>query len=62
MKDYLKRLKCHPGLGMASLLTCMGALAGSGNRSFENPLNGALFGILVMGACVWLPVLISNRK
>lgn len=44
MKAYLKRLAHHPGIGMASLLTCMGALAGSCNKSFESPLTGALFG------------------
>lgn len=62
MKDYFKRLKDHPGLGIATILTVMGALAGAQNKSFENPLNGALFGVAVMGVFVWSVVLISNRK
>jgi hypothetical protein len=40
----------------------MGALAGAQNKSFENPLNGALFGVAVIGVFVWSVVLISNRK
>ena len=62
MKDYFKRLKDHPGLGIATALTFMGALAGAQNKSFENPLNGALFGVAVIGVFVWSVVLISNRK
>lgn len=62
MKDYFKRLKDHPGLGIATILTVMGAFAGAANKNFENPLHGALFGVIVMGTFVWSIVLISNRK
>lgn len=62
MKDYFKRLKDHPGLGIATASTVMGALAGAANESFKNPLNGALFGVIVVGTFVWSMVLISNRK
>ena len=62
MKDYFKRLKDHPGLGIATALTVMGALAGAQNESFENPLHGALFGVFMIVVFVWSVVLISNRK
>lgn len=62
MKDYFKRLKDHPGLGIATTLTIMGGFAGAANESFKNPLNGALFGVIVMGVFCWSMVLISNRK
>lgn len=62
MKDYFKRLKDHPGLGIATALTVMGALAGAQNESFENPLQGALFGVFMIVVFVWSVVLISNRK
>ncbi len=62
MRGYFKRLKEHPGLGIAIMMTVLGALAGSDNKSFESPLNGALFGLIVVFLFVWLPVLISNCK
>lgn len=62
MKDYFKRLKDHPGLGIATILTVMGGFAGAANKSFENTLHGMLFGVIVMGTLVWSIVLISNRK
>jgi hypothetical protein len=62
MRDYFKRLKSHPGLGIAGIMTVLGAFAGASNESFQNPLHGALFGIILVGLFVWLPVLLSNRK
>jgi hypothetical protein len=62
MKDYFKRLKDHPGLGIGTILTVMGGFAGTQNKNFENPLNGALFGVAVMGVVVFSVILFSNRK
>jgi hypothetical protein len=61
MRDYFKRLKSHPGLGIAVIMTVLGAFA-LAIKSFQNPLHGALFGIIIVGLFVWLPVLLSNRK
>jgi hypothetical protein len=59
-RGYFKRLKDHPGLGMATILTLMGAVAGGSNESFNNIWYGVLFGTAVMGGFVWGMVLISN--
>lgn len=61
MKDYLKRLKEHPGIGYAFAFTIMGALSGASNKSAP-PLVGAIFGGFGMGIVVWGMVLISNIK
>lgn len=52
MKDYLKRLKEHPGIGYAFAFTIMGALSGASNKSAP-PLVGAIFGGFGMGIVVW---------
>ena len=62
MKEYFKRLKDHPGLNIAAVMTFLGALAGASNKSFPTPIYGALFGISAVFIFIWLPVLISNRK
>jgi hypothetical protein len=61
VSEYLKRLRNHPGLLAATMMTALGALAGSGNESFE-PLHGAIFGACVMGVFVWPIVLWTARK
>jgi len=62
MKNYFKRLKEHPGLNIALIMTLMGALAGASNTSFKNPMHGILFGITVTFVACWVPVLISNFR
>jgi hypothetical protein len=59
-RGYFQRLKDHPGLGVATILTIMGALAGGSNESFNNIWCGSLFGAAFMGGFVWGIVLISN--
>lgn len=61
MKDYFKRLKTHHGIGAASLLTVLGALAGATNKSVD-PLTGFLAGGILSGILFWSMVLISNFK
>lgn len=61
MKQYFIRLKSHPGLGVATILTFSGAFAGAANKSAP-PLIGALLGALFVGGLAWSAVLISNRK
>ena len=56
---YWQRLKRHPGVGMATMLTIAGGTAGA---SRGDGLGGVLFGVLVMSALAWLPVLITARK
>ena len=60
MKNYFKRLKNHPGLGVATFFTFIGFFAGAKNTSFEVWWHGGLFGMCAMGCVVWTCVLISN--
>ena len=64
MKEYFKRLKDHPGLGVATMVTILGFLAGSTNKSLppDKWYIGGLFGMLFIAIPAWLMVLISNRK
>ena len=55
MSDYWRRLKAHPGLGFATLLTLAGGIAG-----LQSDI-GFIGGALVMGVVVWTPVLITAR-
>lgn len=61
MKGYFKRLKSHPGLSTATLITLLGSLAGVSNKSIP-PLTGLIFGTVVAGVLSWSCVLISNFK
>jgi hypothetical protein len=58
-RGYFERLKDHPGLGMATIMTLMGTFAGASNKSF-GVMEGALFGTIAMGVFVWGMVLVSN--
>jgi hypothetical protein len=58
-RGYFQRLKDHPGLGTATIMTLMGTFAGASNKSFD-VVSGALFGTIAMGIFVWGIVLISN--
>jgi len=59
MKNYFERLKDHPGVSVAFMMTILGALAGMSNKSIEIWWHGALFGSSI-GALCWIAVLISN--
>lgn len=61
MKDYINRLKDHPGLGYATVFSFAGFCAGAMNESFTW-WKGGLFGLLIMGGFSWILVLWSNRK
>lgn len=54
MKRYLRNLRHHPGVPIATAMTLMGALAGKGSP------RGAIVGALVMSV-FWIPVLITAR-
>lgn len=62
MRDYWKRLKEHPGTGVANMMILLGAIAGGGNRSIDNPWIGMLFGAVFAGSISWSVVLVSNFK
>ena len=55
MLDYWRRLKAHPGVEIASLLSVAGGFAG-----LQSDI-GFIGGELVMGVVVWTPVLITAR-
>ena len=57
---YIDRLKAHPGVGMAFLITLMGGLAGMANESMS-AMHGFVFGLIVMGAVCWPIVLWTAR-
>lgn len=59
MKNYFKRLKNHPGLGIATLMSIMCFFAAGTNKSIQT-----FEGVLILGgigsAFFWLIVLLSN--
>lgn len=61
MKEYFKRLKEHPGLGAASVLSLMMFLAAGTNKNIHS-----ISGVLILGgigsAIIWSIVLLSNIK
>lgn len=58
MKRYLKDLSEHPGLGYATFMSLLGALAGFQR---QETLRSAAVGALVM-SIGWIPVLITARR
>lgn len=54
---YWQRLKAHPGVGHAALLTVIFPLAGLAN---EQPVTGVVAG-LIAATSVWMIVLITAR-
>ena len=52
MSDYLRRLKHHPGVPVASFFTVIGSVMGA-----EDGLTGALLGAAVMSLVFWPIVL-----
>jgi len=61
MKDYFKRLKDHPGVKVATLMTAICVFVGAGNSTFSSGWYGAAFGFTI-SLIIWLMVLISNIK
>lgn len=61
MKNYFKRLKDHPGLLLAFLMTALCFVAAATNNNIHS-----IKGVLILGAAgsliFWLMVLISNFK
>jgi hypothetical protein len=57
---YLKRLKNHPGKGMATLMTLFGGLAGASNEN-SPIIAGFIAGSLALGALCWGIVLWTAR-
>lgn len=57
---YFERLKYHPGLQLATLVTILAIPAGAMNKSLTI-WHGAVFG-LCCSAIVWIIVLLSNIK
>jgi hypothetical protein len=59
MKDYFKRVKNHPGLGFAFILTLLAILAGASNKSFQHVWQGIIFG-LIMSSIWWVIILLTS--
>ncbi|MEK6829105.1 MAG: hypothetical protein AABY15_03180 [Nanoarchaeota archaeon] len=59
--SYFKRLKEHPGFGVAIVMTVLCFLAGAANESMQWWVGG-VFGIIVCVVFVWSAVLITNIK
>jgi len=59
MKNYFKRLKSHPGLGVATGMSILSFLAAGTNKNIHS-----FEGVLILGGCFsaffWLIVLITN--
>jgi hypothetical protein len=64
MRDYFKRLKEHPGTGVAFAMTLLGFMAGATNKSLppDQWYIGGFFGAAFAGVLAWGCVLISNIK
>ena len=61
MKNYFKRLKEHPGLGVAMMMTILIFLAAASNKNIHS-----ITGVLVLGGVgslfIWSIVLITNFR
>lgn len=54
MKTYLKRLRIHPGVPVASMLTLIFMLAGLGNKNWlAGVIAGAVVSILMWCVVLW---------
>jgi hypothetical protein len=62
MIEYFKRLKTHSGWGVSLFITVLGMLAGSGNRSFQEWWQGALFGGITGFLFCLFVILFTNEK
>ena len=61
MNDYFKRLKDHPGIGVAAMLTLMVFLAVGTNKTVHSIGDVLIFGG-ILSSFIWMFVLISNFK
>ncbi len=61
MKNYFKRLKDHPGLGFAIVLSIASFTAALGNKNIHNIKTALILGG-IGSAFIWSMVLISNIK
>lgn len=61
MREYFKRLKEHPGLGAATLMSIMSYMAALSNKSIHS-ISGAIILGSIFASFFWLMVLISNFK
>lgn len=61
MRNYFKRVKEHPGLGFAFMLTILSVLAGGTNKSFPHVWQGIIFG-LIMSSIWWIIILLTSIK
>jgi hypothetical protein len=59
MKEYIARLKKHPGVPVA--LTCQGMGFIAGFNRVDGNLTSALVGVGVM-SLFWIPVLLTAQK
>ena len=57
---YMDRLKAHPGVPIASMMTVIGGFAGVANESMTT-LGGFIFGACVFAAVTWPIVLWTAR-
>lgn len=57
MRNYFKRLRAHPGVPVAAMLTIMFLIGGLANK---NPQSGLIDG-LAASLSIWLIVLITAR-
>lgn len=64
MKEYFKRLKTHPGVGVAIVVSILGFMAGALNKSIPEDKwwMGGLAGFIVTSILAWSCVLLSNIK
>lgn len=61
MRDYFKRLRHHPGLETATILSLMMFLAVASNDTVTT-WQQVVIGGSVASSFIWMIVLISNRK
>ncbi len=61
MKEYFQRLKTHPGLSVAFIMTLLIFIAVSTNESVKSLKDVFIFGS-ICSLFVWSIVLISNIK
>ena len=62
MKAYFRRLKEHPGLPVAYIVTLLSVIAALGNKNITIWWHAVIFGVVYAIVFVWLPVLFTNIR
>lgn len=60
VRKYFRRLKTHPGVPIASLMTVAGGIAGATDKGYGHPMVGFLSGVCASAIFFWSIVFLTN--